>query len=771
MRKQLGAAPTLDPDAATKKYVDDEIAGVVLAAGISGPGTTVDNAIVRWDGTDGSAVQSSGVTISDTDDLTVPGDISAANLSGTNTGDQDLSGLVPNTRTVNGHALSSNVTVTKSDVGLGNVDNTADSAKPISTATQAALDDKVPTTRTVNGHALSSNVTVTKSDVSLGNVDNTSDASKPVSTATQTALDAKADLVGGYVPTSQLPALAYTAVNTVANQAAMLALTGIQPGDLAVRTDGAGTFVLAADPPSTLANWVLLNAPTDVVTSVNSQTGTVVLAKGDVGLGNVDNTSDATKNAAAVTLTNKFLDSAKADEFLDVNGNQILRLPEIASAVNCYYITNQSTGNYPTIGVDGSDSNIGMAIVPKGTGPFRIIGQGANHPTIEGIRGDGNGDLNLNTAGTGVVKANGNQVVTTNAVPLGNATGNLSVNRLNGGSNANQYTFWRGDGVWAGLVLSPLATTNTMTTDEGKYTAILTVTQTAQYQTTLVTGFFGDVSGGPGGYARGSFAMRVRQEAAMTNDPLVDLRITSHAYFDTTKLVAVCTEKSSGQTVVTLYAKLDTEYEGWFVLPGIMDVAKVTFLYNQSWQASLSGLGTQFPATYELITTGTPTLAQHAATKSYVDTAIAAVVPSPIETTYDLGMVSSSATLSLSNGTMQSCSLSPSTLCTFAMPTPVAGASLAFAVRNPGGGGSAYFTGVKWPGDIPPVITIAPGKMDALTFLCFDGLTWIGAFTQNYTVADPTAGARAAVVPPGTSKHWGGGAIRTLGRVVRRGRD
>jgi len=44
-------------------------------------------------------------------------------LSGTNTGDQDLSGYVLNTRTVNGHALSADVTVTKADVVLGNVDN------------------------------------------------------------------------------------------------------------------------------------------------------------------------------------------------------------------------------------------------------------------------------------------------------------------------------------------------------------------------------------------------------------------------------------------------------------------------------------------------------------------------------------------------------------------------------------------------------------------------------------------------------------------------
>lgn len=81
--------------------------------------------------------------------------------------------------------------VTKTQVGLGSVDNTADVDKPVSTATQTALDLKAnlasPTfTGTVSG--------ITKSMVGLGNVDNTSDASKPVSTATQTALDAKADL-------------------------------------------------------------------------------------------------------------------------------------------------------------------------------------------------------------------------------------------------------------------------------------------------------------------------------------------------------------------------------------------------------------------------------------------------------------------------------------------------------------------------------------------------------------------------------------------------
>jgi hypothetical protein len=81
--------------------------------------------------------------------------------------------------------------ITASMVGLGNVNNTSDANKPVSTAQQAALDLKAslasPTfTGTVSG--------ITSSMVGLGSVNNTSDASKPVSTAQQTALDLKADL-------------------------------------------------------------------------------------------------------------------------------------------------------------------------------------------------------------------------------------------------------------------------------------------------------------------------------------------------------------------------------------------------------------------------------------------------------------------------------------------------------------------------------------------------------------------------------------------------
>lgn len=54
-----------------------------------------------------------------------------------------------------------------------------------------SLANYVPVTTTVNGHALSGNISVTAADLSLGNVDNTSDANKPISTATGIALSGK----------------------------------------------------------------------------------------------------------------------------------------------------------------------------------------------------------------------------------------------------------------------------------------------------------------------------------------------------------------------------------------------------------------------------------------------------------------------------------------------------------------------------------------------------------------------------------------------------
>ena len=97
---------------------------------------------------------------------TFTGAISATNLSGTNTGDNatnsQYSGLATskqdtlvsgtNIKTIEGQSLlgSGNIDLAKGDVGLGNVDNTSDANKPVSTAQQTALDAKTPKVITTN---------------------------------------------------------------------------------------------------------------------------------------------------------------------------------------------------------------------------------------------------------------------------------------------------------------------------------------------------------------------------------------------------------------------------------------------------------------------------------------------------------------------------------------------------------------------------------------------------------------------------------------------
>jgi hypothetical protein len=101
------------------------------------------------------------------------------------------------------------------------------------------------------------------------------------------ALTTKADLVGGVIPTTQLPPAAITAVYQVANRAAMLALTTAQAqqGDFAVITGTVdqGTYILTTNDPTLFANWLPITASAPPVISVNNKTGAVSLTYTDVG--------------------------------------------------------------------------------------------------------------------------------------------------------------------------------------------------------------------------------------------------------------------------------------------------------------------------------------------------------------------------------------------------------------------------------------------------------------------------------------------------------
>lgn len=172
--------------------------------------------------------------------------------------------------------FSDRITVTNNILVGGTVDGrdvAVDGAK-LDTITPGAAPNTVDS---VNGYA--GVVVLVKSDVGLGAVDNTSDLDKPVSTAQQTALDLKLNVsnpaVTGNLTTDGL----------------------IDTRDVAVDGAKLDTITSGAEP--------------NAVDSVNGYTGAVVLVKADVGLGNVDNTSDLSKPISTATQT--ALDGKKDD--------------------------------------------------------------------------------------------------------------------------------------------------------------------------------------------------------------------------------------------------------------------------------------------------------------------------------------------------------------------------------------------------------------------------------------------------------------------------
>ena len=56
----------------------------------------------------------------------------------------------------------------------------------------------------------------------------------------------------------------------------------------------------------------------------------------------------------------------------DENNNEQIIFQTTASAVNQFDVTNAATGNDPTITATGTDSNVGLGIVAKGTGVIQI---------------------------------------------------------------------------------------------------------------------------------------------------------------------------------------------------------------------------------------------------------------------------------------------------------------------------------------------------------------------------------------------------------------
>lgn len=169
--------------------------------------------------------------------------------------------------------------VTKSQVGLGNVDDTSDADKPISTATKTALDGKAPKT-----HASSSE------DYGIG------DREVYGHLRLFNGINSTADTRSGFAATPNAVKTAYEKAVEGVNAAEKAQETADSKLDKGFISNG----YTGIDEVTARLNGIEEGAEVNKVTSVQGRTGDVTVTKADIDLGNVPN---VTTNNQTPTFT------------------------------------------------------------------------------------------------------------------------------------------------------------------------------------------------------------------------------------------------------------------------------------------------------------------------------------------------------------------------------------------------------------------------------------------------------------------------------------
>jgi hypothetical protein len=155
------------------------------------------------------------------------------------------------------------------------------------------------------------------------------------------------------------------------------------------------------------------------------------------------------------------------------------------------------------------------------------------------------------------------------------------------------------------------------------------------------------------------------------------------------------------------------------------DSATVTSSGNYAYTRTLTGAtNVTFPTTGTLSTlAGSETFTNKTLTNPTVNNYTEGVVA--------IGNSSTSQTLSLTNGTVQTVTMTGN--CTFTMPTATAGKSfILIAVQDATGSRTATFTSVKWAnGTAPTMTTTATTGRDIFAFVS-DGTNWYGTVAQAF---------------------------------------
>lgn len=264
--------------------------------------------------------------------------------------------------------------VTKSQVGLGNVDDTSDADKPISTATRKALDGKAPKT-----HASSSE------DYGIG------DREVYGHLKLFNGINSTADTRSGFAATPNAVKTAYEKAVEGVNAAEKAQETADSKLDKGFISNG----YTGIDEVTARLNGIEEGAEVNKVTSVQGRTGDVTVTKADIDLGNVPNvtTNNQTPTfTAASSRTNinsgetlatifgkikKWFSDLKTIAF---TGSYTDLLNKPTSLKNPYYLGLYLNGG--TVRYDGSAAagETWYAPTSAGTAGYNLISNGSGAP-------------------------------------------------------------------------------------------------------------------------------------------------------------------------------------------------------------------------------------------------------------------------------------------------------------------------------------------------------------------------------------------------------
>jgi hypothetical protein len=393
--------------------------------------TYVDAAVAGFTVTDGSITDSKIISVS------------ASKITGT-------------VAIANGGTGASTIAAAKTNLALNNVDNTSDVNKPISTLTQAALDLKenaanksvtttlgtsdvlFPTQNAVktyvdaaiattaiadasitdakiisvsaskitgvvavaNGGTGASTIAAAKTNLALNNVDNTSDVNKPISLLTQAALDLKENTANKSV------------ITTLGTSDVLF------PTQNAVKTyvDAAVAGVTITDGSITDSKIISVSASkiTGVVPVANGGTGasSVAAAKTNLGINNVDNTSDVNKPISTLTQAALDLKENTANKSVTTTlGTSDVLFPT-QNAVKTYVDAAIATTAIADASI--TDSKIISVSASKLTGVVPVAKGGTGSATLT----------------SGYVKAGVSEFTTSATIPVNDVTG--AIKKVNG---------------------------------------------------------------------------------------------------------------------------------------------------------------------------------------------------------------------------------------------------------------------------------------------------------------------------------------------------